>query len=126
MSERAPGPLDGRLPKMKYTKGPGRLAQLAFLYARQNGRCGICAEPVPIDSMKIDHDHRTDLVRGALCHRCNIGLGWFNDNNVSLHQAVAYVEGRRPSCWRCGNRLMDVWFPPYKTKCTCGAKNYAD
>jgi hypothetical protein len=33
--------------------------------------CGICGEP----SSHLDHNHVTGLIRGGLCHRCNISLG---------------------------------------------------
>lgn len=41
--------------------------------------CGICGA----DSVHLDHDHETGQVRGGLCHRCNLGVGylegWFMD-----------------------------------------------
>src|SRR3954471_16598180 len=37
--------------------------------------CGICgAEPSPTRGLDRDHDHRTGLARGLLCHRCNRGI----------------------------------------------------
>lgn len=50
--------------------------------------CGICGAP----SKHLDHDHRhcparkgcRECIRGALCHRCNLGVGyyegWFAEN----------------------------------------------
>lgn len=43
----------------------------------QNNRCKICdREFSDTIKMKIDHDHTTGIVRGLLCHGCNIKLGW--------------------------------------------------
>ena len=44
----------------------------------QNGRCGVCRQffLVPPD---IDHDHESGEVRELLCHRCNTGLGYIDD-----------------------------------------------
>lgn len=35
----------------------------------QAGRCAMCGE---VQSLRTDHDHKTALVRGLLCHGCNI------------------------------------------------------
>lgn len=38
----------------------------------QDGRCAICGSPAE----RLDHDHVTALVRGWLCHCCNVGEGF--------------------------------------------------
>ena len=40
----------------------------------------------------VDHCHTTGKVRGLLCHRCNQGLGLFDDNPEALLQAVEYLS----------------------------------
>ena len=51
--------------------------------------CSICGRS---ENLVIDHDHETERVRGALCNRCNVGLGLFLDNADLLRSALAYLE----------------------------------
>ncbi len=69
----------------------------------QNHKCAICERPNE-DSrarrLAIDHDHKCcpgryscgQCVRGLLCDKCNVGLGWFRDNSGLLSKAAKYVE----------------------------------
>jgi hypothetical protein len=50
--------------------------------------CQICGKPAEV----VDHCHGTNQVRGALCHRCNRGLGFFKDNEDSLMNAITYLR----------------------------------
>jgi hypothetical protein len=38
----------------------------------QSGRCAMCGRSA---DLRLDHDHKTGLVRGLLCHSCNINEG---------------------------------------------------
>lgn len=61
----------------------------------QNGVCAICEQPcVSGRRLAVDHDHRTNRVRGLLCSRCNQGLGLFGDDPERMRAAIAYLGGR--------------------------------
>ena len=64
--------------------------QYRVVDARQLDSCIICGAT---ESIVVDHDHRTGRVRGALCHRCNLGLGHFKDDPELLELAAMYVRG---------------------------------
>ena len=53
--------------------------------------CGICRIELAEADWHVDHCHRTGKVRGILCHKCNIGLGHFNDDPVLFARAAEYV-----------------------------------
>lgn len=38
-----------------------------------------------------DHDHKTGIFRGWLCHACNLGLGKLGDNLAGLALATKYL-----------------------------------
>jgi Recombination endonuclease VII len=41
--------------------------------------------------LHLDHDHETGKFRGWLCASCNVGLGYFGDNEAGLFKALAYL-----------------------------------
>jgi len=64
------------------------------LLTRQNGLCKICnkSQNPPGHSLCVDHDHKTNKVRGLLCYSCNAGIGKFQDNIDYLLKASYYLE----------------------------------
>jgi hypothetical protein len=61
----------------------------------QGEKCAICKRPAAdtyYGTLSVDHDHRTNVVRGLLCQPCNLGLGQFADNATILDEAAAYVR----------------------------------
>ena len=69
------------------------LEQHEQLYVIQNGCCKICGEPVAYDKVCVDHDHKTNMIRGLLCNRCNTGIGLLGDTLEKIMRAVRYLEG---------------------------------
>ncbi len=69
-------------------------ARDALLDAAGN-KCAICGAAPSSRKLHIDHCHTTGLLRGVLCHNCNIGLGNFRDSPDLLVAAVAYLKRSR-------------------------------
>ena len=40
----------------------------------------------------VDHDHKTQRVRGMLCHGCNKGIGMLGDTLEAVLAAVEYLQ----------------------------------
>lgn len=53
------------------------------------GVCTICGNNGP--NLSIDHDHKSNQVRGLLCMNCNIGIGHFKDDPELLEFARIYL-----------------------------------
>jgi hypothetical protein len=65
------------------------------MLAEQGSRCAICRTDQPGSRQKlwsVDHCHASNRVRGLLCHRCNLGLGYFKDDPDRLRSAIVYLE----------------------------------
>ncbi len=61
------------------------------MFAEQRGVCKICQQPSRGIRLYIDHDHSKKRVRGLLCRECNLGLGFFNDDEKRLFWAIKYL-----------------------------------
>ncbi len=68
------------------------------LLAKQGGVCAICRRPETAElrgknkALCVDHDHVTDRVRGLLCFRCNLWIGYLGDDPERARAAAAYLE----------------------------------
>ncbi len=63
------------------------------LLEQQGNVCAICKNTCKFRKrLSIDHCHATGKIRGLLCHKCNTGLGCFNDDKTYLAQALQYLE----------------------------------
>lgn len=79
------------------------LEQYDELFGRQNGECFICSQPETVRSkngkvklLAVDHDHKTGIVRGLLCNRCNVILGLADDNIDLLKDIIDYLRDSSP------------------------------
>lgn len=61
----------------------------------QGGVCAICKKQCSSGRrLHVDHDHKTGVVRGLLCGRCNPALGAFDDSPALLAAAITYLTDR--------------------------------
>jgi hypothetical protein len=60
----------------------------------QKNCCGICGNSNEYNknNMSLDHCHKTKMIRGILCHRCNMGIGYFKDDIELLEKAKNYLK----------------------------------
>lgn len=75
--------------------------QYQAMLAKQKGCCAICGigenkRKGHENKMCVDHDHKTGLVRGLLCHRCNIVLGMIEKNFTVALTMMEYIRH-----WNC-------------------------
>lgn len=67
--------------------------QYLELFEAQDGKCKICGYvPKENEYLVVDHNKETGEVRGLLCKKCNLGIGYLKDNPESLRNAAKYVE----------------------------------
>jgi len=100
-----------RASSLKYAKAnPGRHYRTKFgithndkleMLSKQENRCAACGttnHENPRFSKEnnsgwiVDHDHRTGLIRGILCWRCNVSLGYVQDSVERLRGLASYLE----------------------------------
>jgi hypothetical protein len=70
------------------------IEQFTELLWQQGGRCACCTVLLVGTQRRlaVDHCHRTGMVRGILCHPCNLGLGQFSDQPNLLAAAKSYLD----------------------------------
>jgi len=66
------------------------------MFKAQGSRCGICRRD-EATSWHVDHCHTSLKVRGILCNRCNLGLGYFKDVPRLLRAATSYLFEHKKS-----------------------------
>ena len=70
------------------------------LLLKQDNCCAICGckntskiiKHPKVYPLLVDHNHRTNKVRGLLCGQCNTMLGMAKDNPKILNNAIAYLK----------------------------------
>jgi hypothetical protein len=55
-------------------------------------RCMICGRVGKKKEISVDHEHKTGLIRGRACMRCNRGLALFGDDPMLLDLASEYLR----------------------------------
>lgn len=67
------------------------IEQYAAMFDSQNGACAICRMKPDRIRLHVDHCHKTGVVRGLLCFKCNAILGHAQDNISVLDAAKEYL-----------------------------------
>ena len=68
--------------------------------AAQGGHCPFCPEDAEVTKFDVDHDHLCcptaqtcgKCLRDLLCHKHNVGLGYWDDDPEALRRAAEYIE----------------------------------
>lgn len=58
----------------------------------QDYKCKICEVALKENKLVVDHDHKTNKIRGLLCGKCNAGIGFLKENKEILLRAIAYLD----------------------------------
>ena len=70
------------------------LNEVKELYKKQDGKCALFGEELKWGrECHLDHDHKTGEVRGLLCYKCNLMVGFAEDNVEKLLAAIDYIKG---------------------------------
>ena len=61
----------------------------------QGNCCAICkSQTFTGSNWHIDHDHKTNKIRGILCGKCNHLIGLANDDTLILDAAIQYLQAK--------------------------------
>lgn len=79
--------------KLRYHFGI-TLEDYNYMLKNQKGKCNICNQECKTYSrLAVEHCHKTGVIRGLVCSKCNAGLGFYNDN-IELHEkAIKHLKG---------------------------------
>lgn len=59
-------------------------------------KCAICKSEIKGSTAYIDHCHKTNVVRGVLCKKCNSAIGYLKDDIDNLQRAIKYlIDGKK-------------------------------
>ncbi len=73
----------------------------------QEGCCAICRRPPKRVPLGVDHCHRTGLIRGLTCLRCNRALALLGDDPERAHIAGDYLRFP-PAPYALGDRRHGI------------------
>lgn len=70
----------------------------------QEGACAICRRPETVIDKRtgrvrrlhVDHDHETGAVRSLLCTRCNMAVGYLEDDPERAEAVATYIRFHAP------------------------------
>lgn len=74
------------------------IEQYEAMLEGQGGRCAACGRVETrilkglVSRLSVDHCHATGVVRGLLCHNCNLAVGHMQDDPAVAYALAAYLE----------------------------------
>ena len=100
------GKLAGKLHRTRYPDGELKRhfirkygitpQQYNDLLIKQDYKCILCSKTKEQNlrgrDLFVDHDHKTNRVRGLVCFDCNLMLGHARDNIKTLEKAIEYLK----------------------------------
>lgn len=87
------------------------LVEFEQMLLGHGGGCAICrsTEPGWSKGWHVDHNHQTGVVRGVLCHRCNLMIGLAKERPERLRAAASYLENSNQLCWEASDIAEALW-----------------
>lgn len=92
-----PSPAKKRKRDLKYKHGL-TVKEYNQMALKQRGLCAICQQEETVKQggtirrLGVDHNHKTEKVRGLLCCNCNGALGLLKDNIKIVKRALQYLK----------------------------------
>lgn len=68
------------------------IEQYEEILVSQQGVCWICEKTNGRRSLAVDHNHNTGQIRGLLCSKCNIALGYVDEDPDILEKMISYLK----------------------------------
>jgi hypothetical protein len=68
-------------------------SEFQVLLEKQDGKCAICRKDLDLSMTRgscVDHNHTTNRVRGILCFKCNVLVGFLETGNYK--RALDYIS----------------------------------
>ncbi len=64
------------------------------MYSAQKGCCKICKlhSTEFKKNLAVDHCHKTNSIRGLLCHHCNTAIGLLKEDPLIFEEAIRYLK----------------------------------
>lgn len=64
------------------------------LLKKQKGGCALCGKTSKQQgkALAVDHNHKTNKIRGILCSKCNTGIGMLGDTYAQVAKAAKYLK----------------------------------
>lgn len=84
---------------------------------RQENKCGLCGEHLPLEEAVLDHDHKTGALRRVLHRNCNVMLGKIENamvfNRIDLGRLSKIAH--HLICYIVADPCSEMLHPTYKT-----------